>query len=344
MTSDISPASEHGNDLAEIIKAAQRASGLTKQLLAFSRQQVLNAAHVDVNRLISEMIGMLERLIGEDIKIVVKLHSEVPHALVDNGQLEQVVMNLVVNARDAMPTGGVITIETGTVAPAAESRRRDDSRESYVTLSVTDTGEGMSKETERRLFEPFFTTKASGKGTGLGLSTTYGIVKQSKGYIEVATELGKGTTFKVFLPIAETLAQAVLATAERHKNAELASGTILLVDDEAGVRQLAQRILEKAGYRVLEAANGDDATFAYAQNKDSIDLVVTDMIMPVCGGPELVRRLRSHNPLLRVLYMSGYSEDSDEEQAARDSGSPFVQKPFTATELVARVGEALAAS
>ncbi len=343
MTSDISPASEHGNDLAEIIKAAQRASGLTKQLLAFSRQQVLNAAHVDVNRLISEMTRMLERLIGEDIKIVVKLHSEVPHALVDNGQFEQVVMNLVVNARDAMPTGGVITIETGTVAPAAESRRRDDSRESYVTLSVTDTGEGMSKETERRLFEPFFTTKASGKGTGLGLSTTYGIVKQSKGYIEVATELGKGTTFKVFLPIAETLAQAVLATAERHKNAELASGTILLVDDEAGVRQLAQRILEKAGYRVLEAANGDDATFAYAQNKDSIDLVVTDMIMPVCGGPELVRRLRSHNPLLRVLYMSGYSEDSDEEQAARDSGSPFVQKPFTATELLARVGEALAA-
>ncbi|MDQ6718458.1 MAG: PAS domain S-box protein [Gemmatimonadota bacterium] len=344
MTAGISPASEHGNDLAEIIKAAQRASGLTKQLLAFSRQQILNASHVDVNVLISEMSGMLERLIGEQIEIDLKLSSGLPKALIDNGQLEQVVMNLVVNARDAMPGGGRITIATGIVARTAEARRREDSRERYITLYVTDTGEGMTKETERRLFEPFFTTKGAGKGTGLGLSTTYGIIKQSKGFIEVETELGQGTTFKVYLPCAENPPSALIAEDKPDEKAEIASGTILLVEDEAGVRQLAHRILEKAGYRIVEAANGDDATAAYAEHRESIDLVVTDMIMPGCGGPELVRRLRSHNHSLRVLYMSGYSEHSDEEQAARDSGSPYVQKPFTASELLSRVREALARS
>ncbi len=342
MTSDISPASEHGSDLAEIIKAAQRASGLTKQLLAFSRQQVLIASHVDVNLLISEMTGMLERLIGEDVEIVLKLPSGLPHALVDNGQLEQVVMNLVVNARDAMPKGGVITIETGSVARAPESRRHEDSRNYYITLCVSDTGVGMTKETERRLFEPFFTTKAT--GTGLGLSTTYGIIKQSKGFIEVESELGTGTAFKVYLPSTEQSEQASVVNQETGEKVELATETILLVDDEAGVRQLAQRILEKAGYTVLDAANGDHATLTYAEHSESIDLVVTDMIMPLCSGPELIRRLRQRNPALRVLFMSGSSEQTDGEQAARDSGSPFVQKPFTATELLARVREALSRS
>jgi two-component system, cell cycle sensor histidine kinase and response regulator CckA len=210
----------------------------------------------------------------------------------------------------------------------------------YVMLAVSDTGTGMDKETLRRLFEPFFTTKDTGKGTGLGLSTTYGIVKQSKGYIWVYSELGCGTTFKVYLPRASSVSAEVLAAAPIA--AKAASETVLLVEDEAGVRQLSKRILDRAGYRVLEAANGVDAERLFAHHADSIDLVVTDVIMPGCGGPELLSRLHARAPALRVLYMSGYSQQSAAGKVGGvDRGVPFVQKPFTAAELVRNVRDAL---
>jgi two-component system cell cycle sensor histidine kinase/response regulator CckA len=251
-------------------------------------------------------------------------------------------MNLVVNARDAMPGGGSVTIETSDVELENSSFQEETAmRGRYVMLAITDTGSGMTKETQRRLFEPFFTTKATGKGTGLGLSTTYGIVKQSKGYIWVSSEPGRGTTFKVYLPcsnhdvVVEAVPPAVTAPAKS------VSETVLLVEDEAGVRQLSKRILGMAGYRVLEAANGDEAEKLFACHADSIDLVVTDVVMPGCGGPELFGRLQIQAPALRVLYMSGYTEQSAARAAGLDRGLPFVQKPFTAAEFARHVRDAL---
>ena len=211
----------------------------------------------------------------------------------------------------------------------------------YVMLAVTDTGSGMTKETQRRLFEPFFTTKETGKGTGLGLSTTYGIVKQSKGYIWVYSEHGLGTTFKVYLPRSISDAPVEAAGPAIAAAVKGASETVLLVEDEPGVRRFSKRILDKAGYRVLEAANGDDAEALFASHAGSIDLIVTDVIMPGCGGPELIGRLQGDGPALRVLYMSGYTEQSAAHKAGIDSGLPFVQKPFTAAEFVRHVRDAL---
>ena len=345
LTSDGAMANQHAKDLGEIIKAAQRATGLTKQLLAFSRQQVLHATPLDVNRLITEMTGMLGRLIGEHIEVALALASNLSLALADRSQLEQVVMNLVVNARDAMPSGGSVTIETADVE-LENSSFHDETimKGQYVMLAITDTGDGMTKETQRRLFEPFFTTKETGKGTGLGLSTTYGIVKQSKGYIWVYSEPGRGTTFKVYLPCsardvpvqaANSIAPVAVAPVRP------ATETVLLVEDEAGVRRLSKRILENAGYRVLEAGNGDEAEKVFALQADVIDLVVTDVIMPGCGGPELLTRLQVRVPALKALYMSGYTEQSAAQKAGINRGLPFVQKPFTAAEFVRHVREAL---
>ena len=342
MAADAAMGSEHETDLGEIIKAARRAEALTRQLLAFSRQQVLHAVPLDVNGLITEMTGMLVRLIGEHIEVSLALAPNLSLALADRGQLEQVVMNLVVNARDAMPDGGSVTIETADVELENSSFHAETVMHGpYVMLAITDTGSGMTKETQRRLFEPFFTTKEAGKGTGLGLSTTYGIIKQSKGYIWVYSEPGRGTTFKVYLPRSnrELPLQAVnsVVTAPVKRPSE----TVLLTEDEAGVRQLAKRILENAGYRVLEAANGDEGERLFAQHSGSIDLLVTDVIMPGCGGPELLSRLHVQSPALRVLYMSGYTEQSAATQTGIDRGIPFVQKPFTAAEFVRQVREAL---
>jgi CheY-like chemotaxis protein len=332
----------HAKDLGEVIKAAERAAALTKQLLAFSRQQVLQTVPVDVNLLLTDMTGMLRRLIGEDIEISLVLAPTLSLALADHGQLEQVVMNLVVNARDAMPGGGLVTIATVDVELEKASFLREAVMQGrYVMLSVTDTGSGMTDETKRHLFEPFFTTKDSGKGTGLGLSTTYGIVKQSNGYIWADSELGHGTTFKVYLPHATRQATVERVNTKVPAPIKRTSETVLLVEDEAGVRVLSTRILQNAGYRVLEAANGDDAARVFAQHADSIDLLVTDVVMPGCGGPELLTRLQHRSPAVRVLYMSGYTEQSAAHQAGIDAGTPFVQKPFTAAELVRKVREVL---
>jgi two-component system cell cycle sensor histidine kinase/response regulator CckA len=341
-TADLAMPDQHGKDLDEIIRAAQRAKGLTKQLLAFSRQQVMHAAPLDVNELISDMTAMLRRLIGEHIEVALVLAPDLSLALADLGQLEQVVMNLVVNARDAMPGGGSVTIETADV-DLENSSFHDETilQGQYVMLAITDTGTGMTRETQRRLFEPFFTTKEAGKGTGLGLSTTYGIVKQSKGYIWVYSEPGRGTTFKVYLPRSNRDLPLQAFSAVVAAPVKTPSETVLLVEDEVAVRTLSKRILDNAGYRVLEAANGDAAERLFADHADSIDLVVTDMIMPGCDGPELLGRLLVRAPALRVLYMSGYTEQSAVHQAGLDRGIPFVQKPFTAAEFVRQVREAL---
>jgi PAS domain S-box-containing protein len=343
LTNDTAMAPRNAKDLAEIVKAAQRATGLTKQLLAFSRQQVLNAAPLDVNRVITDMTTMLGRLIGADINVSLLLSPDLSAAVADRSQLEQVVMNLVVNARDAMPKGGTLTIETTNVELENSTFHEEAvMRGPYVMLAITDTGAGMTRETQRRLFEPFFTTKEPGKGTGLGLSTTYGIVKQSKGYIWVYSEIGRGTTFKVYLPHADRMADAPAAVpAAAAGVVKAVSETILLVEDEEAVRQFSKRTLNNAGYRVLEATNGDDAEKLFASHDGAIDLVVTDVMMPGCGGPELLSRLQVGSPDLKVLYMSGYTAQSTANRTGIDRGLPFLQKPFTAAGLVKHVRDAL---
>ena len=332
---------QHAKDLDEIITAAKRATGVTRQLLAFGREQVLSVESLDVNRLITDMTAVFGRLLGASIDVTFALDSELSLALADRDQLQQVVMNLVVNARDAMPGGGSVTIETKDVE-LENSVFHDETivPGRYVMVAVSDTGGGLNKDARRRLFEPFAATADAGSRTGLGLSTTYGIVKQSKGYIWVYSELDRGTTFKVYLPRSSDVATAVARPAAAAP-VTLASETVLLVEDEAGVRQLSKRILDNAGYRVIEAANGNDAERLFDGCAGSVDLVLTDVIMPGCGGPELLSRLQARAPTLRVLYMSGYSQDSAANRTDFDRGVPFLQKPFTAAELVRQVRDAL---
>jgi two-component system cell cycle sensor histidine kinase/response regulator CckA len=314
---------------------------LTKPLPAFTRQQVLHAAPLDVNELLTEMTGMLDRLIGATSYVALALAPDLSLALADRGQVEQVVMNLVVNARNAMPRGGSVTIETADIELENSAFHEEAIAQGhYVMLAITDSGSGMTKESQRHVSEPFFTSKETGHGTGLDLSTTYDIVKQSNGYTWVYSEPGRGTTFKVYLPRAngDRLLKSfspVIATPVKS-----ASETVLLVDDDAGVRQFSKRILDDAGYRVFEAANGDAAERLFAQHADSIDLVVTDVIMPGCGGTELLGRLRLRAPAVRVLYMSGYPE-SVAQRAGIDHGLPFVEKPFTVAGFVRGVRDAL---
>jgi two-component system cell cycle sensor histidine kinase/response regulator CckA len=332
---------QQAKDTDEIIKAARQATGLTKQLLAFSRQQVLNAAPLDVNALIGDMARMLDRLIGDHIHVALALAPNLSMALADRGQVEQVVMNLVVNARDAMAAGGSVTIETREVE-LENSAFHDETvvPGPYVMVAITDTGSGMSRDVQRRLFEPFFTTKEVGKGTGLGLSTTYGIVKQSKGYVWVYSEVGQGTTFKVYLPQSPPDAASAVVAAPVTQVTR-GSETVLLVEDEPGIRLFTKRILDSAGYRVIEAADGLDAERLFSARQEPVDLVVSDVIMPGCDGPELLRRLRARSPTLRVLFMSGYTDRSIGPRAGIPLSLPILHKPFTASELVRSVREIL---
>ena len=334
----LDPDSPLRREVEEVVKAGERAAALTRQLLAFSRKQVLMPVNVDINALVADMTAMLRRVIGEQIDLETRLDADLPLVRADAGQLEQVLLNLVVNARDAMPIGGSIVVETAAVdldgAYAAEHLSASPGR--YVLLRVTDAGVGMDAETQRRIFEPFFTTKERGKGTGLGLATVYGIVKQSGGYIWVYSEVGQGTTFKVYLPVAA-------GGAAEHPAASMARGqrgseTILLVEDEALVRRLATIILEKAGYRVLTAANAEEAEEAFARRDAHVDLLVTDVVMPGASGPALLQHLRAQRPGLRVLFMSGYTEGA---APAAVRGAAFLEKPFTSERLVRSVREAL---
>jgi two-component system cell cycle sensor histidine kinase/response regulator CckA len=325
-----------------IQQSADRATTLTRQLLAFSRKQLLELKVVDVNAIVSDMERLLRPLIGEDIELVTKLTDNLGRTRADSGQLEQVLMNLVVNSKDAMPEGGKITIMTEDVT-LDDSYRREHTfikPGQYIMLSVSDTGVGMSKETQAQIFEPFFTTKEKGKGTGLGLSTVYGIVKQSGGYVFVQSEPDRGSAFRIYLPRVDDPAETHGPT-KTAQEATNGSETVLLVEDEESVRQLVKETLAAKGYRVLEAENGK-AGLEVAQGFDGkIDMVITDVVMPGMSGRELAKQLVAQRPGTKVLYLSGYTEDSVVQQDVLGSGASFLQKPFTLQTLAKKVREIL---
>jgi CheY-like chemotaxis protein len=321
-------------DLGQISDAATRASVLIKQLLAFSRKQVLQPQIVDLNHIVSGMETMLNRLIGEDVSLETRLEPRLSRIKADPGQLEQVIMNLVVNARDAMPTGGTIVIETQNVRLDARYERRPEAIAAgpAVMLAVTDTGVGMDETTRRRIFEPFFTTKPPGKGTGLGLSTVYGIVRQSGGSITVYSQPGKGTTFRCyFQPAAmDTARDTTPGISDDHSRGK---ETVLVAEDEAQMRTLLRRCLTDRGYSVLEASHGREALDVAAAHAGPIHLLLTDVVMPHMSGKELAQRLLAERPGLRVLFISGYSDEAIERHGVLAPGSAFLQKPIRPDEL-----------
>ncbi len=329
-------------NIKEIKKAGERAASLTRQLLAFSRKQVLQPKVLALNSIISDVEKMLRRLIGEDIELRTVLEPQLGSVKADPGQIEQVLLNLAVNARDAMPQGGKLTIETANVYLDGEYAAQHIAVKPghYVMLAVSDTGCGMDEKTQARIFEPFFTTKEAGKGTGLGLSTVYGIVKQSGGNIWVYSEVGRGTTFKVYLPRVDEGAQEHKRSAEP-EDAVQGTGVILLAEDEQMVRKLAREVLEMCGYKVLEAANGGAALLICERHKEPIDLLVTDVIMPEMGGRELATRLSQLRPEMKVLYMSGYTDNAIVHQGVLDEGANFIQKPFSPQTLASKIREVL---
>jgi two-component system, cell cycle sensor histidine kinase and response regulator CckA len=327
------------SDVEEIIKAGTRAADVTRQLLAFTRQQFLQPQVLDINTVVSNMEKLLRRSLGEAHSLELRLSSEVAPLRADRGQLEQVLINLVINARDALSGHGRVTIETGTAVWDAEYTQRHEGVDiplgRYVMLAVSDTGCGMEPDVQARIFEPFYTTKPVGQGTGLGLSTVYGIVKQSGGYVWVYSEVGLGSVFKVYLPAAE--AGVAVATPEPPKTPVQGSETILVVEDEDMVRNLACRGLEEHGYTVVEAQNGTQALEYIKRHPGSVHLVVSDVVMPEMGGRELARLLVKLEPDLLVLYMSGYTGEDVLHRGLLEPGAPFQQKPFTPLGLAAKV-------
>jgi PAS domain S-box-containing protein len=328
--------------LEEVHKAGNRAAALTRQLLAFSRKQVLMPVVLDLNDLVRELEKMLVRLIGEDIDLAIRPAPRLWPVRVDAGQMEQVVMNLVVNARDAMPEGGKLTIETSNITLGDEyARKHAEARAGdHVLLAVTDTGAGMDEATQARIFEPFFTTKGPDRGTGLGLSTVYGIVKQSGGHIAVYSEPDRGTCFKIYLPSAQA-PTATSGSAASSGPVLQGSETVLLVEDEAAVRALARTALKQRGYRVLEAADGADALRIAAEFAEPIHLLATDVVMPHMSGRELAERLVPLRPALRVLFLSGYMDDAIVRHGLLESTAAFLHKPYTPQALAAKVREVL---
>ena len=328
--------------LSEVNKAAERAARLTQQLLAFSRKQIIEPKVLNLNDLIADLNAMLVRLIREDIKIQILPGKDIGAVKVDAGQFQQVLVNLVVNARDAMPGGGKIVIETSN----AELDDGYCSRHPYVKpgrfvmVAVSDTGHGMSEEVKAHIFEPFFTTKAKGSGTGLGLATTYGAVKQAGGSIEVYSEVGMGTTFKIYLPRVEGEASKLVRDDQPQK---LLGGTetVLLVEDEDIVRDLCVRVLDELGYRVLQAGNGDEAIALAMGHGGRIDLLLTDVVMPGMSGRELANRLTRIHPETRVLFTSGYTDNAIVHHGVLDEGVSFIGKPYSPSALAKKVREVL---
>jgi PAS domain S-box-containing protein len=339
---EFKPADPLRNEVDEIRKAADRAASLTRQLLAFSRQQVLAPKVLDLNSVVGNMDRLLHRLIGADIDLQTSLARDLGRVKADPGQIEQVMMNLAVNARDAMPKGGKMTIETANVLLDDHYALEHIGAQagSYVMLAVTDNGMGMSESVRQRIFEPFFTTKEVGKGTGLGLSTVYGIVKQSGGYIWVYSEIGVGSTFKVYLPRVDAPADTAtqkLSSYTTHAGTE----TVLLVEDEDGVRALVRQVLSKHGYTVLEARHGGEALLHCERFKDTIHLLITDVVLEQMSGPELAQRLVVLRPDLKVLYVSGYTDDAIIHQGVLKQGTAFLQKPFTTDALARKIRDIL---
>jgi PAS domain S-box-containing protein len=329
------------DDVGQILDAGRRAATLTRQLLAFGRKQVLEPRVLDLNRIVADMEGMLQRMIGEGVELSISLADDLGAVHADPGQIEQVIMNLVVNARDAMPGGGRLRVQTANVDldEVYGAEHADATVGPHAMLAVTDDGEGMDAATRERIFEPFFTTKTDGKGTGLGLSMVYGIVQQSGGNIWVYSEPGRGTTFKIYLPrvageVSEVPAEAAATRLD-------GSETILVVEDEAAIRELAHRILTSAGYHVLLAESGHAALDQRREFDGRVDLLLTDVVLPVLSGKEVASRLAAISPEMKVLYMSGYTEDTIAHHGILDEGTAFIAKPFHAIGLLRKVRSVL---
>ncbi|HEY2974600.1 MAG TPA: ATP-binding protein [Pyrinomonadaceae bacterium] len=330
------------NKVEEIRKAGWSAACLSRQLLAFGRRQVLQSIVLDLNVAVRDVSGILQRLIGEDIELVSIAKAKHPEIWADPGQIEQVIVNLAANARDAMPNGGALTIETENVYLDENYASQYIATEpgNYVMLAVTDSGCGMDTDTQEKIFEPFFTTKEKGKGTGLGLATVYGIVKQLGGNIWVYSEPGEGTTFKVYFPWTN---KALTKMPERPAP-HLARGqgaTVLLVEDDTGVRRMAEEVLVADGYQVLVAENGRDALELCAHHQGKIDLLLTDVVMPGISAAELVQKCVAENPEMRVVYMSGYTDETVVRRGILEKNVEFLQKPFGPDELTRKVGATL---
>jgi len=330
------------NDAEEIKRAGERAASLTQQLLAFSRRQVLQPKVLDLNEVVSRMEKMLRRLIGENVELRTNPGAELWSVKADPGQVEQVLVNLVVNARDAMPGGGKLVIETGNVFLDEKYSREHLPAQPgpYVMFAISDTGVGMDKVTMSRVFEPFFTTKESGKGTGLGLSTVYGIVKQSGGYIWVYSEPGKGSTFKVYFPRTEDRAEDPHKASSPDEDLR-GKNTVLVVEDEESIRKFACAVLSGYGYSVLPARDGEDALRVAGEHGGEISLLLTDVVMPRMGGRELYDRIRQQHSAVKVLFMSGYTDDAIVHHGVLDPGTAFLQKPFSPISLARKVKEVL---
>jgi PAS domain S-box-containing protein len=341
---DLSPSDPVSADIAEIRKAALSASELTKQLLVFSRKQVVAPKVLDLNGILAAMDKMLRRVLGEDIDLVSSLTSGLGRVLVDPSNVEQVVMNLVLNARDAMPTGGKLTIETENVELDLEytGQHLGSKPGPHVMLAVSDTGMGMDRDTQTHIFEPFFTTKEVGKGTGLGLSTVFGIAQQSGGSIWVYSEPGRGTTFKVYFPRVETKLDAMSQPPAR--STPRGTETILLVEDQEQVRAVAHGILRRHGYRVIVAHSAGEALLLSEAEPGPIHLLLTDVVMPLMSGAELAKRIALTRPATKALYMSGYTDDSVVRHGVLEGSVAFLQKPFTPDSLARRVRDTLTAS
>ena len=342
MKMDLEKNDPHHHYTEEILKTATRGSSLTHQLLAFSRKQILQPSVLSINSLVNNMEKLLRRLIGEDIELVTIIDPELGAIRADKGQIEQIIMNLAVNARDAMPQGGKLTIETADVFLDETYGRThlDVAPGPYVMLAVSDNGEGMDADTQSHIFEPFFTTKTMGQGTGLGLATVYGIVKQSGGHIWVYSEPGQGTTFKIYLPrveeaLSDTEAKGITVTKLKGRE------TILVVEDDDTLREVIARGLKKFGYGVLTAGNGGEALMVVEKRKGPIHLLLTDVVLPQMGGRELAERLVALRPDLKVLYMSGYTENAIVHHGILNDDVSFLQKPFKVNRMIVKIREAL---
>jgi two-component system, cell cycle sensor histidine kinase and response regulator CckA len=345
LLADLPAESQSREDVEEIRRAADRAAALTRQLLAFSRRQVLQPRLLDLNQSVAEMQRMLRRLLGEDVELATRLDPHLRRVRADPAQVEQVILNLAVNARDAMPDGGVVMVCTSNMELGEELRRKFAYvvPGQYVLLEVGDTGHGMDPATLEMAFEPFFTTKPTGKGTGLGLSMVYGIVKQSGGYVWIDSEPGRGTRVRVYLPVArggEEDEDEVPAPVARVRG----RGTVLLVEDEETVRRIAERVLTRGGYDVLTAAEGAEAMALSRQHSGTIHVLVTDLVMPRMNGSDLARRLMAERPGIRVLFISGYDRDAARTSGPLEPGTDFIEKPFSPEVLLERVGRLLESS
>jgi signal transduction histidine kinase len=331
-------------EAAGIAKAVDHAANLTRQLLAFSRRQIMQPRAMSLNEAVNGLEQMLARVLGSSIQIVTTLDGSLGTVNADPGQIEQVLMNLALNARDAMPEGGRLRIETSNATLDGAYMKQHGAAEpgEYVMIAVRDTGTGMDRETQARIFEPFFTTKESGKGTGLGLAMVYGIVKQSGGYVWVYSEPGHGTTFKIYLPRVDDSVQPIHR--EPRRIADLhGTETILLVEDEEPVRETSARLLRRAGYTVFETTNGAEALEMYEEKSSAVDVIVTDMVMPAMGGRDLARSVRMIDPGIPIVFVSGYTDDDELRQTGLDSRSFFMEKPFAPEDLLLKVREAVAA-